>query len=291
MPRLLFLFLIFLAAASGTFIALQLFGGSSNSAASAVPEIITVEIIVTATPDPARQQLAVTATSLREQVDVPADIAATAGAVALTPAAASTFSASTSPTVELNGTLLPGECAHTVVSGDTPYGIAEQYGADLPLLLEINGMTLDSAVYMQPGDILSLPIEGCIPDSEIPPPTNPPPLAVPTDVPIAELEIIEAMGLGDITAEGIRLQNMGENVNLSEWSLTDSAGNRFTFPEFWTASQSDFVIYTRSGTDTHSVFFWNQDQPRFQAGDTLTLRDHRGEIQASLSIPAPVDLP
>jgi len=69
LPQIGFLALTFLAAACGTYVALQLFGDESDQ--SDVPEIITVEIIITATPLPPKLVTAVPTGAQRPQLICP----------------------------------------------------------------------------------------------------------------------------------------------------------------------------------------------------------------------------
>ena len=105
----------------------------------------------------------------------------------------------------------------------------------------------------------------------------------------AQFEIVAVEGLGDITAEGIRLRNIGERVNMSGWTLADEDGNRYTFPVTMLFPQSEIVIYTRSGTSTGDARFWGKDISVWEAGEGLTLSDDLGRALQTLRIPAPAD--
>ena len=55
---------------------------------------------------------------------------------------------------------------HAILSGDTPYGVALRYGADFQELLDVNDLTLESSQNLQIGDILVVPLEGCLEEVE-----------------------------------------------------------------------------------------------------------------------------
>lgn len=315
LPRLFPLFLIFMAAVSGTYLALQLFGRNSDaSQASLIPQIVTVEIIITATSDPSRQQMVATATNRPGQVELPTDLAIIGDTgdvgpdATLDPARLDAVGlGSGTPNTQTDETVFPVNCIfHSVVSGDTVSGVAEQYGVNFFVMLEVNNLTLNTAVNLQIGDTLLVPLEGCALESQ---PTATPgtglealapgasgdaalaltmTLASPAES--AQIEIIEVEGIGDITSEGIRLRNTGGAINLTGWSLTDAAGSRFSFPELLLFPDAEITLYTRSGANTGDTLFWGKDQPVWQDGDVLTLTDSAGQIQTSIRVLETIEL-
>ncbi len=310
LPRLFPLFLIFMAAVSGTYLALQLFGRDSDSnPSSRIPQIVTVEIIITATPDPSRQQISLTATSLPGQVELPADltIAADAGPNAtIDPARLNAVGlGGSAPNAQRDETVLPTSCIfHSVVSGDTVSGLAQQYGVNYFLMLDVNNLTEATAAYLQIGDTLLVPLEGCTAESQsTATPSSPsgsaagasddaaPTMTLASPAETAQIEIIEVEGIGDITAEGVRLRNIGgDAINLTAWILTAADGSSFSFPEFVLFSNAEITLYTRSGADTGDALFWGKDQPVWQDGDVLTLTDSAGQVQASIRIREIIEL-
>ncbi|MXX84073.1 MAG: hypothetical protein F4Y70_11525 [Chloroflexi bacterium] len=131
-PQFVFLCLTFLAAVIGTFVGLRLFGEEGEG--SAVPAVITVEVIVTTTPLPAKLATAAPAADSRQQVSVPADIAAEAA-----PGSRATLDAQqlgardavlSTPTVVIAGGPVRNQrncLIHTLRSGDSPYSISFDY--------------------------------------------------------------------------------------------------------------------------------------------------------------------
>lgn len=324
---LTFLVIVFVVALGGTFLGFRLFGGGGEGSASdsGVPRVITVEVLITTTPNPSPQVLIITATDLPGRVTVPVDIApnTTPGSNAgptIDPSNVGASGAGVDSEASaqlLGGTALPENCiAHELVDGDTPFGVAEQYGANPFLLMEVNGLDDDTASLLQIGDVLIVPLEGCnynVPPTptDAPEPTNtldpsevteePTLEFTPTITPTAtitlaptatnaQIEIVDVEGAGDVTAEGIRLRNNGNTINVTGWTLTDAEGNTFSFPEQLLFSNAEVTIYTRAGTNTPVALFWGLDEAVWTEGDVLTLIDANDDIQASIRLPSDIDL-
>ncbi len=298
LPQVIFLALTFVAAACGTYVALQFFGDESEQLD--IPEIITVEIIITATPLPPKLVTALPTGAQRPQARLPLSLAEEAATEAAATIDADQLGARqvtiSTPTVSIAGApAQPENCMyHSVLSGDTPYGVALRYGADFQELLDANDLTIETSQNLQIGDILIVPLEGCLaeiagsdaPAQALGEAQAPPAEATSTPV-NARFEIVAVEGLGDITAEGIRLRNVGDRVNMSGWTLSDEDGNQYAFPVTMLFPQSEVVIYTRSGTSTGDARFWGKDASVWEAGESLTLSDEAGRALQTLRIPAP----
>ncbi|NDJ61592.1 MAG: LysM peptidoglycan-binding domain-containing protein [Chloroflexi bacterium] len=150
-------------------------GGSPNSI------VITVPVIVTATTDPniTPNVIVITATLQPGQVPLPSEIETEVAAnpnpaVDLSPGA--TLPGGGAPDAgapEATGEAAPGAGAaaagalpencilHVVEAGDTPFGIAEIYGADGFDLMTVNQLTEELASNLQIGQELIVPLEGC----------------------------------------------------------------------------------------------------------------------------------
>ncbi len=294
--------------------------------------VITVPILVTATTDlnATPRVVVVTATPLPGQVIVPPSVLDNSGTtVAQAPTQEGIGGAQPLNIGDANAsepgaasTVLPENCIpHALVEGDTPFGVAVQYGADPFRLMEVNGLNDETATFLQIGDVLIVPLEGCpltaatpaAPTSEVPEDTTPtvesaegtaeatsdttaaptvrPTITLPPTAASAQVEIAEVQAAGDITAEGVVIRNNGSNVNLLDWTLSDGQGNTYTFTERILFSRGLVTIYSRVGQDTAIALFWNRNQAAFEAGDTVTLRDARGTVQGSFRVPETQDLP
>ena len=281
LPQIIFLILTFVTAVSGTYVALRLFGDDAEE--QPVPEIITVEIIITATPAPTPLPDLESDARRASAVDLPSNLAAAApGATIDAGSIGAVDVAIGAPTIAAPGAALSDNCVfHTVVAGDTPYGIAQKYGADRKLLLEVNDLTLESII--QIGDVLRVPLEGCaiegVARGSVSPPTATP---LPAEVDIA---ISSAEGIGDITAEAITLHNAGAQVNISGWTLRDADGKSYTFPATLLLAEGDLVIFSRNGTSTDGAHFWGSDESIWSVGESATLTDAAGNLRKRLQIP------
>ena len=294
LPQLLFLCLTFLAAVAGAYVALRLFG--EDAGGSEIPLVITVEVIITTTPLPPKVVTAAPASAPRQQVDVPADIAAEtiAGGPTLDPAALGARDAArATPTVTTVESLRRNTSNCLIItlrSGEAPYNIAARNFVDLELLMEVNQLTDETARYLKVGDPLIVPVPGCVVggvnadgSEDLIVATQAP---EPTPTPVtAQLAVAAVEGLGDITREGIRLRNLGADIIISDWTLTDSDGNTFQFGGALLMEGAEVAVYTRTGTSTGSAWFWGRDESVWQAGETLTIRDPRGQHLLTLLIP------
>lgn len=300
LPQFIFLTLTFIAAVSGTYLALNLFGNQDER--NPIPQIITVEVIITATPLPTKFATLAPVDDQRPQVDLPADIAAEARdgqTGTLNPSALGARDAALgAPTAAVaGGPVLNSACEfYTVLAGDSAYFIALRKNVELDDLLRVNGMTVDSANNMQIGQRLLIPHPGCRVDDRtgqpvpVAPAATPTPAIAATSTPVSvQFELLEAEGIGDITAEAIRLQNNGGAINISNWTLSDSAGNTYTFYDTLLFPQTSVVLYTRSGTSTADARFWGRQESVWEPGEQLTLRDDQGRILQTLTLPAGED--
>lgn len=287
-------------------------------------QVVTVEIKITTTPDAnsTPRVVIITTTPLPgtpNSVTLPNDLLQTPDANS-TPIF--TLDAQALPgdgSIQGTATALPPNCIlHVLQSGDTPFGIAEQYGADGFAVMEVNGLTEETASLLQIGDVLIVPLEGCpltAADIATAAPTDEgellpadateestaeataeatirPTLTLPPTAASAQVQIVQVVSPGDVTAEGISIRNNGESININGWTLTDSNDNTYTFRERLLFSNASITLFTRTGQDTAIVAFWNRNSPIFsEPGIVLTLADQNGVVQSTYRVPASQDLP
>lgn len=302
----------------GTVLALQVFGFGQPSQTQRV-QIVTVEVLITATPDPNATVpvIVITATTDRTQVALPPELLPE-GTTLIAP----TLDANALATTQGEGATLalPQNCiTHVVQAGEAPFSIAAQYGANPFTLLQVNNLTEQTAVLLQIGDVLIVPLEGC-PLDQLPgnvtnganPNVAPPAqatlnasataqadatlalsptagatatLTLPPTAQNAQVQIVGIEKAGDVTAEGVRIRNSGNTINVTGWTLSDAQGNTYTFGERIIFSNQEVTLYTRAGQNTPTVAFWGLDTPVWgDAGDIVTLRDARGNVQATLRV-------
>ncbi len=278
--------------------------------------VYTVEVIITNTPDPNATVPVriITATPLPGSIGaLPTGILDTPAGLPATLPTLDATALSVDTTLQGTATALPQNCIpHVVQSGDTPFGIAQQYGADGFRLMEVNGLTDETATRLQVGDVLIVPLEGCpLTAVEVATPTEPPAapgveagpeataeatarptLTLPPTATNAQVEIVEVVGAGDVTTEGVVVRNLGNTINVNGWTLSDGAGNTYTFGERVLFSNALVTVFTRVGQDTAIALFWNRNAPLFgEPGAVLTLRDANGVVQSTYRVAAPRSLP
>jgi hypothetical protein len=323
-----FLVAIFIMAIAGTFLAIQVFGNRSPESQT---ELVTVVVYITNTVDPNATDAVriITATPDRTQVSIPDGLVPTGdGVTALTVSTPFSLTPNEEDVTTVSGLEVPTGCIlHVVGDGDTVFGVADEYGVNPFLMLQVNGLDEDSAAGLQIGDELIVPVDTCPVDSITLPPTGTPlatdtpevtaeateeetaeatedPQRTPTPrvtptitlAPTAEdavLEIVGVVDAGDVTAEGVRLRNPGSNstVTVTGWTLEDLDGNVYEFRnEQRIFSNSEVTIFSRTGQDTPIALFWGLDEAVWQENDVVTLRDANGDVQAIFRIPADIDL-
>ncbi|MEM6281865.1 MAG: lamin tail domain-containing protein [Chloroflexota bacterium] len=110
------------------------------------------------------------------------------------------------------------------------------------------------------------------------------PFVAPTS-PSAQIEIVEIISPGDITAEGVTILNRGSVVDITGWVLADAQGNEFIFPEQRLFTNGSITVYTRAGENTPIVFYWGRSGAVWgEEGDVATLTDAGGRVQSSVRI-------
>lgn len=279
-------------------------------------ELVTVVFVVSQTPDPnvSPQVIIVTATPDRTQVSVPDNLVGSSSGGQSTLQAGATPLPDAADIQGANGSVVPEGCIeHTIADGDTIFALAQEYGVDGFTMLEVNGMTEDDATDLQIGDKIIVPVEGCPIEQIIAQlgqateevgaeatseataeqtesPANVTPTVTPTITlaPTAtdsEVEIVEVINAGDVTAEGVRIRNNGLVLDITGWTLSDQDGNQYTFAEQLMFSNSVLTLYTYSGQDTPISRYWGLEVPVWQPGDVVTLKDANGKVQAAYRVP------
>lgn len=288
-------------------------------------QLVTFEVKITTTPDPnvTEQIRIITATPMPGTpgvVEIPDEVRdATPGAGApvptLPPESFNDLGLFQGDYEDLPQGCIP----HTIGDGENPSLIAVQYDVSLFTLMAVNRLDEDDAFLLQVGDILIIPLEGCpveafidpnngsdatedttgdetdttdgtaVPGEETPEltPEVPPTMTLAPTAVNAELEIIDVIGAGDITTEGVVIRNTGSSVvNFGGWMLSDGDGNTFIFPEDRRLfGNAGLTVNTRVGENTPILFFWGRDTAVFGPGDIIVLTDADGNVQASIRLP------
>ena len=284
--------------------------------------VITVPILVTATQDPnaTRDVIIITATPLpgsQQSVGLPTGLFDGANLTSSPLATLDPELLASNLSLQGTATALPQNCIPYVIKeGDSPFGIAFEYGADFEAMMEVNGLDDAAAANLQIGDTLIVPLEGCsltaadlagddeaedtTGDEDVtdeadateeaavtstPAATARPTVTIPPTATDAQVAIRSVRDGGDISAEAVEIQNNGATVDLQNWTLTDADGNEYTFAQQRLFSGGSITLNTRTGTNTPVVLFWGLNEPVWESGDVVTLTDSRGEVQSTFRVP------
>jgi LysM repeat protein len=157
---------------------------------------------------------------------------------------------------------------YQVQAGDEFSSIAARFGISVDELISINGFTKDQPLGV--GEVLLIP-------------------AKPTPLPPGVIEIKNVIGVGDLETERVLVKFNGEGeLSLVGWSISDQDGNTFLFPQtsqLRLYKDGAIYIFTKSGTNNVIEMFWGLQQPVWQTGDVVSLRDTAGVERASYQIP------
>ncbi len=251
--------------------------------------IDALQLTSTALAQSSDRVLVVTATAAQPGVPVPSVTAVATINPALLPAVPTDLPPGLpSPTPRDDGCL-----RHVVEPGDTIYGIAEQYGVFPGDILTVNDMDVDALLRV--GDVLIIPVEGCVALS------TPTPTASPTNTPFAltrtaapampaatavnaEVVIANVANWGNVNDEVVEIRNLGNVVNLQGWTLSNERGDVFRFPEFRMQPNSRVLIFSRQGPNTPAALYWGRETPAWQEGETVTLADSSGQVQSTFQV-------
>lgn len=122
-------------------------------------------------------------------------------------------------------------------------------------------------------------------DPAPPPPTPTPPTPEPpAQVAIAQVEY-DPPG-DDVVGEFVRIVNSGAGAaDMSGWTLSDAAGNRYTFPAFSLAAGAEVRVWTGAGVNGAANLYWGLSQAVWNnsGGDTAILRTSAGVEVARFS--------
>jgi LysM repeat protein len=202
---------------------------------------------------------------------------------------------------------------HVVAAGDTISGLALQY--DVPGEDIIAANQLENPNFLQVGMQLIIPIGG-IPEvtatfTPAPTPTNtempfePPSadmtataaaLLAPTEEPLPTqpppenpslIAISEVLDAGDVTQERVVILNNGDQVaDMQGWTLADTKGNVYTFPNFRLWGGGSVLVHTRAGQDGSppNNFYWGKLEALWTLGEVVSLQNAEGQVLSTFAV-------
>jgi hypothetical protein len=181
-------------------------------------------------------------------------------------------------------TALPPNCVlHALKEGEFPGSVAEQYNVSVFDLLSVNGLTEESMIFLQIGQVLIIPLESC---ALVAPPTRTPLPTLPPTAVNSRMQIVTVENPGDVTAECVVIRNNGATVDLNNWSVRDSQGSRYTFQgQFLVFERGEVRLCSGVGGETPIRRQWGQQSAVWESGDTVVLSDGQGNAQATYSVP------
>ena len=287
-----------------------------------IPVVQTFEVIITATPGPTQTPWLVTvqapggaAVAQGGNPDSGEPTVAPTLNADILPAIA-TSAAETQAAIQQSGSQ---EQTYTVESGDSPSRIAEAFEISVNDLLCANDLgTVDDPEFIFPGQVLIIPPADfvCVASAPVEPTeTELPEEAVATapasgqsvataasgalsgSTPVitvtlaptaenAQVTIVQVVAAGDVTREGVEIRNQGGLVDLRGWTLFDTEGTTYTFPDYRLFSNAGVTVFSRVGEDTPVALFWGETRAVWQAGDVVSLANADGEVQSTLRVAA-----
>jgi LysM repeat protein len=201
-----------------------------------------------------------------------------------------------------------GETIYIVQPGDILSNIALQFDVPVADIVTANNLTNPDQLFV--GQELVIPVGGlaateptAIPVTEATPepvdnssaPTatagtivEPQPTATDELTPgVVIVQITEVIGVGDLADEAVSIANFGDRqVGLQGWTLSDQEGRIYTFGQVTLFGEgAAILVHTETGQDSASDLFWGLEEAVWSSGETVTLTNAEGTIEATFVIP------
>jgi LysM repeat protein len=170
---------------------------------------------------------------------------------------------------------------YEATAGETLGEIALAHNISLEELMDLNGFTDDKIGVGTPIVVPDLGGSQNENDTQIGVSENSPE-AVSGDL----VEIVAIFGAGDLESERVQLRSLAaKSLDLSGWRLRDSDGFEYVFPTIKLFGDGEVHIYSTVGIDNVIALYWNAGQSVWETGETVTLLDNSGSIQATYTVP------
>lgn len=106
------------------------------------------------------------------------------------------------------------------------------------------------------------------------------------NVTYGQLEIDTVIGAGDLESERVLVKHVGdEEVLLVGWQMQDEDGNVFEFPALTMFSGGAVTVHTKAGDSNVVDLYWGLAESIWSEGETVTLLDPNGNVQAVFQVP------
>ncbi len=186
----------------------------------------------------------------------------------------------------------PKIITYVVKDGDTLSDIAFRHDSSIEAIMEANN--LSNADLLQAGQTLLIPTGIALTPSPTPisifiPATSPEEEIATTASSLGQVQVeivtivlsLSGTPLGSPEGEMIILHNSGDAVNLKGWTITNSRGDVYTFPDLPFARGMSLALHTEKGQDTATDLYWGKDKAAWQKGnDKATLANAEGRVVA-----------
>lgn len=102
----------------------------------------------------------------------------------------------------------------------------------------------------------------------------------------SQLRVAAVVAAGDLQNERVTIEHTGQQeLSLVGWRLRDGSGIEFRFPALVLHPGGQVSVYSRQGDDTVSELYWDRQVAVWSKGETLTLLDANGAVQATYTVP------
>ena len=99
-------------------------------------------------------------------------------------------------------------------------------------------------------------------------------------------DIVSVSGVGALASEAVIIQNNSDTaLVLTGWTLKDSQGSTYTFPQVTLYPAGTVQVHTGSGTDTASDLYWQLSASVWKSGNLVALYDTQNIARAFYRIP------
>jgi hypothetical protein len=99
------------------------------------------------------------------------------------------------------------------------------------------------------------------------------------------VEIAGVWGAGNPQTEVVQIRNRGGAASLEGWTLSDPAGNTFTFPRVVIFPTGEVAVHSGLGETTPTQLYWALGEAAWNSGELIVLRDQTGDTVDTYIVP------